>query len=72
MINNWDLDEKAKDSKTYTNREDGLEALNYIVTKYLLLKNRKTDPRKPMDDAINLIEDTLQHDKGFEICIRKL
>jgi hypothetical protein len=66
MINNWDLEEKAKDSKTYANREDGLEALNYIVKKYLVLKNRKIDPRKSMDDAINLIEGTLQHDKNFQ------
>jgi hypothetical protein len=66
MINNWDLEEKAKDSKTYANKEDGLEALNYIVKKYLLLKNRKIDPRKPMDDAINLIEGTLQYDKNFQ------
>jgi hypothetical protein len=35
MIENWDLDEKAKDSKTYANREDGLDALNYMVKKYL-------------------------------------
>jgi hypothetical protein len=66
MINNWDLEEKAKDSKTYANKEDGLEALNYIVKKYPLLKNRKIDPRKPMYDAINLIEGTLQYDKNFQ------
>jgi hypothetical protein len=65
MIENWDLDEKAKDSKTYANREDGLDALNYMVKKYLLLKNRKIDPRKPLDDALDLIEDTLLYDKEF-------
>jgi hypothetical protein len=66
MIENWDLDEKAKDSKTYANREDGLDALNYMVKKYLLLKNRKIDPRKPLDDALDLIEDTLLYDKEFQ------
>jgi hypothetical protein len=65
MRENWDLDEKAKDSKTYANREDGLAALNHMVKKYLLSKNRKIDPRKPLDDALNLIEDTLLFDKEF-------
>jgi hypothetical protein len=65
MIENWDLDEKAKDSKTYANREDGLDALNYMVKKYLLLKNRKIDPRKPLDYPLDLIEDTLLYDKEF-------
>ncbi len=30
MVNNWDPDEKAKDSKTYTNREYGLDALKAL------------------------------------------
>jgi hypothetical protein len=65
MIDNWDLDEKAKDSKTYETREDGLDVLNHMVKKYLLLKNKKIDPRKPLDDALDLIENTICYDKEF-------
>ncbi len=65
MIDNWDLEEKARDSKTYETRDGGLEALNHIVKKYLQLKQRKIDPRKPLDDAIDSIENILCYDKDF-------
>ena len=65
MIDNWDLDEKAKDSRTYETKDGRLKAMNHIVKKYLQYKQRKVDPRKPLDDAIDLIEDTICYDKDF-------
>jgi hypothetical protein len=65
MIDNWDLDEKAKDSRTYETKDGRLKAMNHIVKKYLQYKQRKVDPRKPLDDAIDLIENTICYDKDF-------
>jgi hypothetical protein len=65
MIANWDLDEKAKDSRTYETKDGRLKAMNHIVKKYLQYKQRKVDPRKPLDDAIDLIENTICYDKDF-------
>jgi hypothetical protein len=39
--------------------------MNHIVKKYLQYKQRKVDPRKPLDDAIDLIENTICYDKDF-------
>ena len=33
MIDNWDLDEKAKDSRTYETKDGRLKAMNHIVKK---------------------------------------
>jgi hypothetical protein len=65
MIDNWDLDEKAKDSRTYETKDGRLKAMNHIVKKYLQYKQRKVDLRKPLDDAIDLIENTICYDKDF-------
>ena len=48
MIDNWDLDKKAKDSRTYETKDGRLKAMNHIVKKYLQYKQRKVDPRKPL------------------------
>ena len=60
-----DADEKARDIRTYENKENSLEALNHILKQYLLFKNRRIDPRKPLRDAIDLIQNTLYYDKDF-------
>ena len=65
MVDNWDLEEKVKDSKTYNTHEGRLQAINHIVKKYLQFKQMKIDPSKPLDDAIDLIEDTICYDKDF-------
>jgi hypothetical protein len=65
IIDKWDADEKARDTKTYETKEKSLEALNHILKQYLLLKKRKIDPRKPLRDAIDLIQNTLHYDKDF-------
>ena len=56
-----DADEKARDTMTYETKENSLEALNHMLKKYLLLKNRKIDPSKPLSDAIYLIQNTLYY-----------
>lgn len=33
--------------------------MNHIVKNYLHYKQRKLDPRKPLDDAIDFIENTV-------------
>ena len=65
IIDKWDADEKARDSSTYETKENSLEALNHILKKYLWFKNRKIDPRKPLRDALDLIQNTLYYDKEF-------
>jgi hypothetical protein len=65
IIDKWDADEKARDGRTYDTKENSIEALNHILKQYLLLKNRKIDPRKPLRDAIDLIHNTLYYDKDF-------
>jgi hypothetical protein len=65
MVEFWDLEEKAKDPKTYETHEGRLKAMNHIIKKYLQYKQRKLDPSKPLDDAIDLIEDTICYDKDF-------
>jgi hypothetical protein len=65
IIDKWDADEKARDGRTYDTKENSIKALNHILKQYLLLKNRKIDPRKPLRDAINLIQNTLYYDKDF-------
>ena len=65
IIDKWDADEKARDIRTYENKENSLEALNHILKQYLLFKNRKIDPRKPLRDALDLIQYTLYYDKEF-------
>ena len=65
IIDKWDADEKARDIRTYETKENSLEALNHILKQYLLFKNRKIDPRKPLRDAIDLIQNTLYYDKEF-------
>ncbi len=65
IIDKWDADEKARDIRTYETKENSLEALNHILKKYLLFKNRKIDPRKPLRDALDLIQNTLYYDKEF-------
>lgn len=39
--------------------------MNLIVKNYLHYKQRKLDPRKPLDDAIDFIENTICYDKDF-------
>jgi hypothetical protein len=39
--------------------------MNHIVKIYLHYKQRKLDPRKPLDDAIDFIENTICYDKDF-------
>jgi hypothetical protein len=65
MVEFWDLEEKAKDPKTYETHEGRLKAMNHIIKKYLQYKQRKLDPSKPLDDAIDLIEDIICYDKDF-------
>ena len=65
IIDRWDTDEKARDIRTYQTREGSLEALNHILKQYLLLKNRKIDPRKPLRNALDLIQNTLYYNKDF-------
>ena len=65
MIDNWHLDEKAKDLKTFDTHDGRLQAINHIIKKYFQYKQRKLDPRKRLDDAIDLIEDTICYDKEF-------
>ena len=65
IIDKWDADEKARDGRTYDTKENSIKALNHILKQYLLLKNRKIDPRKPLRDAIDLIHNTLYYDKDF-------
>ena len=65
IIDKQDADEKARDIRTYETKENSLEALNHILKQYLLFKNRKIDPRKPLCDAIDLIQNTLYYDKEF-------
>jgi hypothetical protein len=65
IIDKWDADEKARDIRTYETREGSLEALNHILKQYLLFKNRKIDPRKPLRNALDLIQNTLYYDKEF-------
>ena len=65
IIDKCDADEKARDGRTYDTKENSSEALNHILKQYLLLKNRKIDPRKPLRDAIDLIQNTLYYDKDF-------
>lgn len=65
IIDKWDADEKARDGRTYDTKENSIKALNHILKQYLLLKNRKIDPRKPLRNAINLIQNTLYYDKDF-------
>jgi hypothetical protein len=65
IIDKWDADEKARDGRTYDTKENSIEALNHILKQYLLLKNRKIDPSKPLRDAIDLIQNTLYYDKDF-------
>ena len=45
--------------------EGRLQAINHIIKKYLQFKQMKIDPSKPLDDAIDLIEDTICYDKDF-------
>ena len=65
IIDKWDADEKARDGRTYDTKENSIEALNHILKQYLLLKNRKIDPRKPLRDAIDLIQNTCIMIKTF-------
>ena len=65
IIDKWDADEKARDTRTYETKENSLKALNHILKQYLLLKNRKIDPRKPLRNALDLIQNTLYYDKEF-------
>jgi hypothetical protein len=41
------------------------KAINHILKQYLLLKNSKIDPRKPLHDALDLIQNALYYDKEF-------
>ena len=54
-----------KGIRTYETKENSLKALNHILKQYLLFKNRKIDPRKPLRDALDLIQNTLYYDKEF-------
>ena len=65
IIDKWDAEEKARDTRTYETKENSLKALNHILKQYLLLKNRKIDPRKPLRNALDLIQNTLYYDKEF-------
>ncbi|HJT84425.1 MAG TPA: hypothetical protein VJ697_08075 [Nitrososphaeraceae archaeon] len=65
MVDNWDLEEKTKNSKIYETHEGRLQAMRHIVKEYLKYKQIKIDPSKPLDDAIDLIENTICYDKEF-------
>jgi hypothetical protein len=40
MVEFWDLEEKAKDPKTYETHEGRLKAMNHIIKKYLQYKQK--------------------------------
>lgn len=65
MVGKWDADEEAKDVKTYETKEGAEWGLDYILKKYLRTKGIKIDPTKPLDDAIDLVSNTLYYDIEF-------
>jgi hypothetical protein len=65
MVGKWDADEDAKDVKTYETKEGAEWALDHILKKYLRAKGIKIDPTKPLDDAIDLVSNTLYYDIEF-------
>ena len=67
MIEKWDIDEAAKDAKTYETKEKGLKAVGYIMEKYLRSRqDKKINPSKQtVNDVLNLFTSTLIFDEKF-------
>ena len=67
MIGKWDEDEKVRDEKNWKTPEGYENALNYIIKKYLKIKeDKKINPAKQtLEDLLDLFTYTLLFDKEF-------
>ena len=66
IIDKWDADEKARDSRTYDTKENSLEGLNNILKKNFYSKKGKQIPSKSILTYNNhLYQKTMDFTKKF-------